>query len=568
MRHHSRFSPWLTSLCLAVGLLAGGPALAAAPFQLDGNAVTADGSGYPGDDWDKVNVLGGHSALAETGLIIDDPEPIQAQFTGGGSKDQQDIPNWKWRTGSPPDKDDLSHAYAAAYLDDNQHFILTFGMDRFDTSGDAQLGFWFLKDQVKPLGTGNSGTFNGQHMNGDILVLVNFSNGGTVPTIEVYEWMGGGLLLKGAAEAVLCTGGYIPAGKNFCGITNANPVAAPWSYVNKDVGPSATFPPGAFFEGGIDVTALLPDESTCFTSFLAESRSSTSITATLKDFAGSSFNVCGFTVAKACTGGSFDDQSDANASNDTVTYDISGTVTNTGLGILYNISLTDMPDALDGDFVWDDCADPANLLDSTNGMLDMLGANQTACYRNTLTLLVSEGGYGASDQIEALANTSADGTGAVVHADEPAQATCPKFSIDSELLLTKDCKSKIATDGSKVYVQVDVTGSVCNNKTTRVYNVQLTDTREGADHDVFLAPLSLAPAGQNGDCATFSTTYTPTQALIFDGSASSNVASEIFFRDILSVKTAEDILGDDISANAIPVEAKCPLCCSGEQCQN
>ena len=69
--------------------------LAAVPFQLDGNAVTADGSGYPGDDWDKVNVLGGDSALAKTGLIIDDPEPIQAQFTGGGSKDQQDIPNWK-----------------------------------------------------------------------------------------------------------------------------------------------------------------------------------------------------------------------------------------------------------------------------------------------------------------------------------------------------------------------------------------------------------------------------------------------------------------------------------------
>ena len=66
----------------------------------------------------------------------------------------------------------------------------------------------------------------------------------------------------------------------------------------------------------------------CFTNFLAESRTSTSITATLKDFATpeDGFNVCSIAVNKACTSPRL------NLAEDKIIYDITGTVHGSGGG--------------------------------------------------------------------------------------------------------------------------------------------------------------------------------------------------------------------------------------------
>ena len=50
--------------------------------------------------------------------------------------------------------------------------------------------------------------------------------------------------------------------------------------------------PNTFVEAGVDLNNLLGHGGGCFTTFLAESRSSPEITATLKDFAGGQFNTC------------------------------------------------------------------------------------------------------------------------------------------------------------------------------------------------------------------------------------------------------------------------------------
>ena len=55
--------------------------------------------------------MGGGSANVFTG-INSDPAP-QTIFTGG-RKDIQDIPDWGWKDGSVPDKDDITNAYDAA----------------------------------------------------------------------------------------------------------------------------------------------------------------------------------------------------------------------------------------------------------------------------------------------------------------------------------------------------------------------------------------------------------------------------------------------------------------------
>ena len=50
------------------------------------------------------------------------------------------------------------------------------------------------------------------------------------------------------------------------------------------------FPPGHFFEGGVNLTRF--EIQGCFTAFLSETRSSSSLNAQLKDFAIGDFDFC------------------------------------------------------------------------------------------------------------------------------------------------------------------------------------------------------------------------------------------------------------------------------------
>src|SRR5262249_7811231 len=72
------------------------------------------------------------------------------------------------------------------------------------------------------------------------------------------------------------------------GSVNGGPISVPWSYTNKSGQnqPAA----GEFLEEGINLTAL--GLNGCFSSFLAETRSSQSPTATLSDFVIGSFQTC------------------------------------------------------------------------------------------------------------------------------------------------------------------------------------------------------------------------------------------------------------------------------------
>lgn len=162
------------------------------------NAVTDhSGSGLP-DDWDRIgphtnpaftppNPGPNHSALS---VFATDPGDSSI-FTTGGSKDVNNMNQWRWTNGSVLDKDDLLDGYAALYpVADSS--ILWFGTDRFANNGDADLGFWFFVNHV---GLNPNGTFtsNGadtvRHTDGDILMLSTFTQGGGVSTIELYRWV-------------------------------------------------------------------------------------------------------------------------------------------------------------------------------------------------------------------------------------------------------------------------------------------------------------------------------------------------------------------------------------------
>jgi hypothetical protein len=280
-------------------------------FELDGDATNAPLT--PGDDWDNVchQVTGSDCSTTSdtTGATavswVAEPNHNASIFTGGGSKDPKDISDWAWKdAGGLPDKDNLLHGFAARYsLTPNAATcpsggaatcdVLYFGSDRLDNSGDAQQGFWFFQNKIE-LGTASLGggtTFNGVHKNGDVLVISDFSIGGTTSTISVYKWntaVSGNLELLETSDAAKCTSA-LPGDDPFCGIVNPTTTTSPWPFTDKSN--STSFLQGEFYEGGINLSLLgLADE--CFSSVAAETRSSTSTTATLKDFILGQFGNC------------------------------------------------------------------------------------------------------------------------------------------------------------------------------------------------------------------------------------------------------------------------------------
>src|SRR5262249_6056900 len=112
-------------------------------------------------------------------------------FTGGGSKDISGIQQGPWlsTSGKPQGKDDIENAFAALYKASNGDEILYTGATRFDNSGDATMGFWFFKNAVSSM-AGKSQPFTGTHSDGDILILADFSIGGSVSTPVIYKWQG------------------------------------------------------------------------------------------------------------------------------------------------------------------------------------------------------------------------------------------------------------------------------------------------------------------------------------------------------------------------------------------
>jgi len=377
---------------ITVGTLVLGNAVlavnATGAFELEGNAITNHGAGTP-DDWDRVCYQNAVNAVADGGLGLSasdattlctasvgtptanavawlDAAADPIIFTGGGSKDPQDPQDsWLWKPSDTiPDKDTILHAYAARYSltpDDASCpsngaptcDVIFFGSDRFDNAGDAQLGFWFFKNEVgrtdPPVASNGGFKFKGHHANGDLLVISDFSNGGTTSTIKVYFWDtscgsdntkankvvsnpkvgdcgANNLRLELSSDTANCSTSTATAAA--CGIVNSsNGTTSPWPFLDK-TGHTA-YQQGEFYEAGLNLSKLgLAGQ--CFSSFEAESRASTSPTATLKALAIGGFGSCETTVTTVAGGvggaGSIGSGS-VSSGSDTATVSVSGTST-------------------------------------------------------------------------------------------------------------------------------------------------------------------------------------------------------------------------------------------------
>ena len=99
---------------------------------------------------------------------------------------------------------------------------------------------------------------------------------------------------------------------------NGSPTASPWSF--KDKSGNTSFAAGEFMEGGLDLTAVFGADIPCITTFMAETRSSTSPTATLSDFTNPRpLPLCGISITKSCAG-----SGSINADGSSITYNWTG----------------------------------------------------------------------------------------------------------------------------------------------------------------------------------------------------------------------------------------------------
>ncbi|HEV2215873.1 MAG TPA: hypothetical protein VGR64_11325, partial [Terracidiphilus sp.] len=533
---------FLQRLFLPLGTLAIATAVASAQYtapttlmQIDGNAAQSAGygsctnmvAGSPVsgscDYWNLLNGTGtggknqygvaGHSLVRS---FIDGTASTDS-FTTGGSKDFNDLTQWRWSNNPTPNKDTLNAGYGAMYAGTNSDYVLMFGADRASPNGDANIGIWFFQ---QPVSLNSDGTFSGVHTAGDVFAISAFVNGGGVSAIAVYTW--DTTCLKGvknpvpgscadvnlrlrASESSTTVCGSSPD----CAITN--PVATDTTWEGQLASP-------LFFQGGVNLNSILQSASLpCFSSFLEETRSSQSTTAVLKDFLLGQFKVCGMSITKACDVGATG-YGNVVGGGTQIHYIWKGTVTNTGIGTISGAQLTDyLPSA------------------TTGAGQTTTGTNETLYTDTTYAIPIAElgpgvtGYYQVAEDVSALSatnNSSASATigGGTIDAttstgSKVASAVCSQ-SVSSSISVTKSCGNPLAVppapgtqlicSASGCVVQTNFNAQVCNLGSVKLTNVTLSD--DPASNLSTTSIPALSPTGTAGDCATVTGYYTPTSA--------------------------------------------------------
>lgn len=232
------------------------------------------------------------------------------RFTGG-SKDEQGINEWVWDDNNPPPGNDFINSYAAAYVNGDGDLLLVCGLDRYQTNGSFAIGCWFFQEEVAPVGT-TGGSFSGNHADGDVLVTAEFGGQG-VTAVNVFEWECGtntglacdtsGTLVQVSSSQTdfQCSNNGDLTSINACGETNLGTINIPWEDNNtykRTV--DGLVPAGTFLEVIVNISNIFPGGASCFSSFMATSRSSSELRAELKEFEIGGFDLCKVAATKVC----------------------------------------------------------------------------------------------------------------------------------------------------------------------------------------------------------------------------------------------------------------------------
>jgi hypothetical protein len=277
----------------------GGTALITPPaggFALDGNLqanTTVAGvgdwlptpSGGSGSGGFVLNNLGA-PVTSTTFHLIDPFSAAENNFAGGQKVD--DNPNvWTWVTNPVNNKQDINNALIHFGTDANGHNWVIVSGDRLSTNGNAYIDFEFLQNTLSLTtipgsnpaagGFSSAGTAGGRTVN-DFILTLTFTNGGTTPGLCLSRWT---QISPGSFDYVDATS-LLPAGAVFAAV-NTGTIPVPYGAFG-----NTTYPPNAFAEAGIDLTALLNNFGNCvgvgIKTIFVKTKESQSNTATIVDF--------------------------------------------------------------------------------------------------------------------------------------------------------------------------------------------------------------------------------------------------------------------------------------------
>jgi hypothetical protein len=484
-------------------------------------------------------------------------------------------------------KDDIAHAYAAAYHLANGHTAIYAGMDRFDNSGASTAGFWFVQDSTFALcvgpglaATGNggtvsnpsctaAGTFVGHHFDGDILIVSDFSQGGAVSTINIFKWQSGVPVLDATRSPAPCD--PLNGGDNLCGLVNnaftqvldrkSNPVLAAatvatggWSFLDK--GGITSFQTGEFLEIGVDLNTLFNGSIPCFSNFFSETRSSTSLSASLSDLTVPvSFPLCSVSADKTCTSASV-------VNGNQVQYNFSGHVFNTGSNTLYSPVVYDTyPGTPVG----------TPVLNQPTGSISA-GGNATFSGSFVSSSVLSSG---AENRISVAASSSSSGTplNVVCGTNPPTTSTneCADWGsacsppINPGLTLAKLCSTCLVASSTDLHVSVNEAFKVCNTGNVNITSITIKDceggtytagTCSGTEATIASGVSLNAQVGNTPTCQTYSHTYTPTST----GVCSPNTNGTNCSLHDEAVASGTGALGAGTVNSGPPQGADCTVC--------
>ncbi|MBD3635256.1 MAG: hypothetical protein HUJ23_10170 [Methylophaga sp.] len=561
-------------------------AVIAADLELEGNILN-DGN----TDWEDIFDVSGNNVPTQANslpagyvesVFVRDfvpgaSGPDISTFTTG-SKDTLNItPGWECtRSNNVNDKTDIVNAYAVAAT--NGDIIVYFAMERYSNEGTGNIGFWFLKDgstgcAVQPNGP-KTLPFTGNHSDGDILIVAEFDNGGANVTILAYRWVGGagGFLdpTPVAADSKCVNGG---AAQNLCGIVNGNLLAGygagtdvPWLTETKQPGntPSNDLDVSEFFEGKINLTAL--NLVGCFTKYMAVTRSSTSLTATIFDYALGDFSLCSIDVTKACTTGI--DNPVINNTGDKVVTTFDVTVTNDGAGSVSNVTIEEDITlsagesceliAIDGDTT-------GLPTDISNGLPVEIAASLAKDASVVAQVRCTTNDNPLDNKVTARAKSvaSAGSADLVESYDMTEQQLCP-LAVNPMIDVNKSCTDvRLTTVGGVLTMEVEVDVTLTNTSEEKLINVLIAnvvgDTAGGtpiplqhvdSDGETVLPAFDgdLAP----GETVYFESVYVPT--VVKDGGTDPATAS---FEDRVDASGVGAISGQTATDFST---ADCPLC--------
>lgn len=332
-------------------------------FELEGNIIN-DGV----TDWDDLFDVSGDNEPTHKGTLPSGfgPAKFVRDFNPGkkgpdfstyatGSKDTLDItPGWECtKSNNVGDKFDLLNTYATTYIDGDGDVILYFALERYSNEGTGNVGFWFLQDPTVgcAAGPGGSTPFTGNHVDGDLLIVSEFSQGGKVDTIQVYRWSEalGTLDPSPVIDSTDCTDPdpLDPHDPMACATVNKVLLLGygpgtdiPWLTQTKTSGSgfSDDLDVSEFFEAGVNLTDL--GLLACFTKYIAVTRSSTSLESTIHDYAIGDFRLCGIDVGKECRPGTSQNPNpvvDLDGESIITIFDV--TIENTGIAPVFAVTL-------------------------------------------------------------------------------------------------------------------------------------------------------------------------------------------------------------------------------------